>query len=292
MNTIGPTQPNAQAGGTARGNAISRSGFRKDSRWRVVAHGLSWTVALIGAVVLTGWVLNLVTHKSVFPGLVSMKANTAIGLLLCGASLVLLSRKSVETPVRYLAAAAAFVAVSLAALTLGEYLIGWDLDIDNALFPDKPLAVETSHPRRMSPATALCFVFAGAALLTASLRDVMRLWQPIVAGLSAAVMGIAALALAGYLVEAGLGYRLWNYTGTAVHTAMGLVLLGCALLAFVRSEGGLTWTLDRTSTAVFLGRRCAHDHCGRQRVQLREATAGNRHIGQPYARGTQGDSRA
>lgn len=80
-----------------------------------------------------------------------------------------------------------------------------------------------------------------------------RLWQPIVAGLSAAVTGIGALALVGYVVEAGLGYRLWNYTGTPAQTATGLVLLGCALMALVRSEGGLTWMLDRTSTAVLLG---------------------------------------
>lgn len=30
-------------------------------------------------------------------------------------------------------------------------------------------------------------------------------------------------------------------------------MLGCALMALVRSEGGLTWMLDRTSTAVLLG---------------------------------------
>jgi len=253
MNTIGPTQPNAQATGTARGNAISRSESRQDSRWRAVAHGLAWAVALIGGVVLIGWILNLAALKSVFPGKISMMPNTALGLLLCGASLALLSGKKVGKRDRYVVAAAAFVAASLAAMTLIEYLLGWDFRIDNALFPDQAHAVETSHPGRMAPATALCFVLAAVALLTGSLRTATRLRQPIVAGLGAAVTVIAALGLAGYVVEAGLGYRLWNYTGTAVHTATGLVLLGCALMALVRSEGGLTWMLDRTSTAVLLG---------------------------------------
>ena len=39
-----------------RGNSMPESEFREDTRSRVVAHGLSWAVTLIGVLVLIGWV--------------------------------------------------------------------------------------------------------------------------------------------------------------------------------------------------------------------------------------------
>jgi hypothetical protein len=43
--------------------------------------------ALIGAMAMTGWVLGVDVLKSVVPGLITMKANTALVLMLLGASL-------------------------------------------------------------------------------------------------------------------------------------------------------------------------------------------------------------
>jgi PAS domain S-box-containing protein len=231
---------------------MPKSESRLTRRWRVMALVLGLAVAVIGAVVLVGWVLNIGTLKSVFPGLVSMKANTAIGMLLCATALALLSRRRVEKPILYLATAAALIAMVLSALTLIEYVIGWDLRIDQLFFSDMPGTVGTSQLGRMSPASSLCFVLIGAALVTAAQRIFVRLRQPIVAGLSASVTAIGALALLGYILEAGLGYHLWNYTGTAMHTATGFILLGCGLLALVRSEAGLTWYLDSTNTTAFV----------------------------------------
>jgi len=253
MNAIDSTQSGARSPDIAALNAPSKMGSQSKSCLRRVALGLALAVTLIGLAVLIGWRLNIAALKSVLPGLVSMKPNTALGLLLSGASLTLLASSIVKKHTRYLAAAVTFVIVLLGAVTLGEYVLDWDLGIDNAMFPESAQAIGTSHPGRMSPATALCFVFAGVALLIASLRTGVRLRQPLVGGLSVAVTGIGALALAGYVIEAQFKHRLWNYTGTAVHTALGLVLVGCALMALVRSEGGLTWTLDRISTAVILG---------------------------------------
>jgi PAS domain S-box-containing protein len=225
----------------------------KGNRSVAVALTLAWVVTLIGVVALIGWAFDIPGLKSVFPGFASMKANTAIGLLLCGVSLTILSGKRITDRARVIAAVVAVVAAMLGGLTLIEYFAGWDLRIDNALFQDAASSVETSAAGRMSPATALCLVLIGAALIFTARRASVRLWQPIVAGLSASVIVIAGLALAGYVAEWALGYLLWNYTGTAVHTATGLLLLGCGLMTLARGEDGLRWMLDRTSTAVFLG---------------------------------------
>jgi hypothetical protein len=46
--------------------------------------------AALGAVVLAGWAFGLPLLKSVLPGAVEMKANTAVGLVLSGCALFIL----------------------------------------------------------------------------------------------------------------------------------------------------------------------------------------------------------
>src|SRR5665213_345320 len=87
-------------------------------------------VGALGTLVLVGWMFNLAVLKSVFPGLVSMKVNTAIGMLLCGGVLVILSRAKIGAPARVWAPLVAAVVIALGALNLSEYLFGWEFGID------------------------------------------------------------------------------------------------------------------------------------------------------------------
>src|SRR4051794_17050229 len=57
-------------------------------------------VALMGALVLTGWTLDLEVLKRVLPGMVAMNPVTAIAFLLAGASLSLGARSGGEQPER------------------------------------------------------------------------------------------------------------------------------------------------------------------------------------------------
>src|SRR5271170_2930880 len=106
-------------------------------------------VFVVGIVVFLGWAFDIALLKSVFPGLVTMKANTAIGLALSGLTLALLSREQVGTPIRFCSAVLSVVVVALGALTLGEYFFGWSLGIDELLFRDATTSVGTSQPGRM-----------------------------------------------------------------------------------------------------------------------------------------------
>lgn len=49
-------------------------------------------------------------------------------------------------------------------LTLCEYVFGWNPGFDQWLFPEPAGTVGTSHPGRMAPDTALCFVLLAAGL--------------------------------------------------------------------------------------------------------------------------------
>lgn len=68
-------------------------------RWATIVLVLSLVAALVGSVGLTGWVLNIGALKGILPSLVSMKANTAIGM--CGAALAFLSLDGYQKLFRY-----------------------------------------------------------------------------------------------------------------------------------------------------------------------------------------------
>lgn len=139
------------------------------------SRGASVAVVLVGCLVLVGWALGIKALKSVLPGLVTTKANTALCFVLAGLSLYMLQRPSPPAPLpqageggrpngwgpRVGYACAAAVAL-LGLLTLVEYLFGRDLGIDQMLFRDA--GSTAGAPGRMSPATALNFFMIGTAL--------------------------------------------------------------------------------------------------------------------------------
>src|SRR5436190_23241499 len=89
-------------------------------------------VLVLGGVVLIGWALDVQPLKTVAPGLVSMKANTASCFVLCGCSLLLWQRDGARA--RRAGMVLAGIALALAVATLVEYARGVDLGIDQLLF--------------------------------------------------------------------------------------------------------------------------------------------------------------
>ena len=212
---------------------------------------LSIIVSIISAVVLIGWVLDIAALKLVLHGLSTMKANTAICMLLSGITLGILSRERIGMPFRFGAATMAIVMVIIAALTLSEDMFGWELGIDQYLFVDMAAAVESSSPGRMSPSTALGFALVGIALLAAAQSMTNRMRNAIISAVGLVVILIGGMALAGHVSSALTPIHWWNYAGMAIPTAAAFVLLGSGLLAMARSEGGLTWSLDAFTTLGF-----------------------------------------
>jgi len=185
----------------------------------------AWLTLVAGLVAFSGWVLDVAALKSMIPGAVQMKANTAIGLVLSALALMSLSAtRSTRYRVSRYALAAAVSLLGL--LTLCQYLFGWQMHIDELLFRDNANAYN-AVPGRMSPFTAWAFLMLGMGL--AALRCPKAGWLALAGGLQVALIG--GVSLLGYLWNAAeLVTDKW-LPPVAVNTSLGFLLLGLAVLA-------------------------------------------------------------
>ena len=218
-----------------------------ESNSRLISSSQSFSKAasvitvLVGCLVLVGWALDIVALKSVFPGLATMKANTAFCFVLAGAALWLLQADWVGPRTRPIAQACASIVALLGLLTLIEYRFGWDLGIDQILFKDSL----GNPPGRMSHGTAMSLIAIGAALLILDLEVGPRKHRPSqYLLLLPALVGL--LSLIGYAYGVQSLYSFGPYSSIALHTALLVVVLAvgtlCArphpgLMAIVASDG-------------------------------------------------------
>ena len=206
----------------------------------------------VGCLVLFGWAFHIEHLKSILPGLVTMKANAALGLAFSGTSLWLLLPGESRTRRGHIARFLALVVVVIGAATLLEYLFGLNLRIDQLLFNEPTGTVATYSPGRMAPTTTTAFLAIGLALLLLGWKtrrghrpaQVLSLWAA----------PVAMLAISGYIYHATALYRLLRYTQVAPHTAIALFLLSCAIF-FARPRTGIASDLTNEGSGSVMVRR-------------------------------------
>ena len=190
-----------------------------------IASGV-FTIAL-GTVVLTGWYTGNKILVQVLPQFVPMQYNTALGFLLCGTGMLLGIFKN-----RYISLAIGILLILLGGLTLFEYIFSLNIGIDE-LFMKHDIVVKTSHPGRMAPNTASCFVLFGGTLLFSlfSRKPAYEsLYKSIIASL---IFAFSIVALSGYMTHLESAYGWGNLTRMAVHTSAGFVVLSIGLLIYL-----------------------------------------------------------
>ena len=210
---------------------------------------------VIGSMALAGWALDIAALKSVFPGWVSMKANTALGFILLGIALFP-SPPSMPGPgltgvFSGTARLCGVLAGLIGALTLGEYLFDWNPGIDQWLFPEPVGTLGTSIPGRMAPDSALCFVCLAAA------QEMFRsLGRTRSAALGARMLCLlvtmmALSAILTYFTPILGAFGWFGQTIMAVPTAAVFALLSALTLWESWQEDVPMWALSRTVTAMF-----------------------------------------
>ena len=184
----------------------------------------------IGIVVLVGWVLDLAVLKSVIPGFVAMKVNTAIGFVLAGGSLLLLAPESSPRDRHRIGWLLALGVALIGILTLGEEIFDWKLGIDQFLIRDTDVTeVFTTSPGRMAVTSMVAFSLLGLALLAIDMKSRRGMVPTEV--LILMVMALSIIAAFEYVFGHGVVHPLIDKTRMAVHTLVTFFVLGAGVLA-------------------------------------------------------------
>ena len=222
--------------GNTRNTALSLTTPNK------VALVSSWLVIILGAAVLTGWVLDIGLLKSILPAWPKVHPATALGFILAGFSLagVVTRRENFRWPGA--AKIVAVLVVLLGMFKVGDYLLGWNLNFDLLGFKNNAPA-----PAQMALFTAMNFVLLGCALFLAGDASSIKIYQLLV--FSAAAIGW--LGFAPYIYGATEGS--WH-SQMAFTTALLFEILSIGLLC-ARTDGGLMALLVSDSQGGLLARR-------------------------------------
>jgi signal transduction histidine kinase/ActR/RegA family two-component response regulator len=199
---------------------------------------------------LAGWFFGIDALKGGAYSLgITIKANTALALVLLGTALILLAPERRGTASTVIGRACASTAAAIGIATLCEHIFGWNLGIDEALFRETAGEAATSSPNRMGPPASLCLPLIGISylLMDGSSRLTRRAHQL----LAAAALVVATTPILGYIYGVQELYGIATFTGIALPTASCLALLamgslfarprvGAARLLAAEDEGGMT----------------------------------------------------
>tara|TARA_R110002167_G_scaffold205954_3_gene409942 strand:- start:2019 stop:3608 length:1590 start_codon:yes stop_codon:yes gene_type:complete len=189
---------------------------------------------IIGIVVALGWVFDIQLLKTILPGYVSMKLNTALGFILSGTIVLVFLQKKLRTIGILLSG----ILTVLGLASLSQDIFAFDLGIDQLFITDtNALNTGVSAPGRPSPTTALCFALFGMVFLAIRSSD-MRIKRGLQYALHTITL-IAFVAIVGYLFNVPPSDKLSFFTSMAIHTSVSLFVLSIGV-SFIHPTIGLT----------------------------------------------------
>ena len=218
---------------------------------------ISLVVALIGFVVVCGWVFDIALFKGILPSLPTMKVNTALCFLLAGVSLWLWhwalhrNQETGNRTIQRFSLGCALLIVLIALLTLIQYVFQINLGIDQLLMLQPEPLGNTVIPGRMAPNTALAVLLEGLSLLLLSGN------RPNYLAVQGTAIGAGLLGfvgLLGYIYGSVYFYTTGSFTGMAVHTAIAFLLLSSGILC-ARPNQGIMPVLSSNGAGSMMARR-------------------------------------
>ncbi len=176
---------------------------------------LGSVVGALGAIWVAAWLLRIPALLQTSPEAPAIAPSAALGFLLAGAGLFSNGRRA--------SLWWALGVLALAGLTLAEYLFGGSLGVDWYI----PGVVEWGNPYlgRMAPNTAVAFVLVGLGLAAAG-----RVTPGLVGSFGVLVFCMANTSLVGYLSDLRGAYIWGEFSGMALQSALGFLLLGPGLV--------------------------------------------------------------
>lgn len=203
-------------------------------KYRQISQKFCAIAAIIGIVVMAGWVLNIPLLKSILPLWVAMQFNTALGFSFGGGSLWLWHRDPENISQQQWAKLLAIAVSAIGLLTLLEYTQGWNLDIAQFLLPENIQEMATANSLRMSPNTAFNFILVGIAILLTTDKNANYQAAQI---LAIAPFLIAVLGVLGELYGVQSIEGIAAYITMPLHTAIAFLFLALSILLAHPTQG-------------------------------------------------------
>ncbi|TAL63052.1 MAG: hypothetical protein EPN84_05515, partial [Legionella sp.] len=184
---------------------------------------------LLGLLVLIGWLNHWIFLIQIHPRFSPMQFNTALCFVLSGIALILLNNNLNKWS--YIPIA---LVIIMAGTTLIEYTFNLNLGIDQ-LFIQAYLTNTPKYPGRMAPNTTMGFIFIAVTLFMMSYSYSPR-YAWIYLFNSFLIISLGFLTFIGYFTDYTLHYGIGQWIKIALHTAIGLIILGFAIICYVYSK--------------------------------------------------------
>jgi diguanylate cyclase (GGDEF)-like protein len=190
---------------------------------RRLAAGLALVAALLGAVGLASWVLDLAALRTLFDKYATIKANTGLGLVAAGLALFAFTALPRESRVGFaLRRGGALLAGLIGLLTLVEHFVGVDLGIDQLLAAD-PWTTADLFPGRMPRAAAMGFILYGLATLLIPRAPPWAFWTGFVITLLGFL--ITLFVCVAFLLAPDALYAFPWFAAVSAHTSLAFMAL-------------------------------------------------------------------
>ncbi len=218
---------------------------RTNNRWpRALSVSLGAVAFLGGLLSLLGWVLDVPRLTDWFGNGISTQANTAVGITVSGAALVLLGLGWRRTG----AILGALVA-ALGMATLFEWLTGAGLGIDTLLTFDRPWGRGgIAYVGRMGIPGSISLTLLGAAQVLSGLRA--RHLRRRVPLLALAAFALGMLSITGYLYGADILFTVPRATAIAMQTAWFIMVLSAGVIALHPDHRPMRWLVSQSAVGV------------------------------------------
>jgi PAS domain S-box-containing protein len=222
------------------------------ARWRAYSIALALVAFCIGGAVFFGWLLDNEILKRVHPEFVTMKANTAVCLMLVALAILLIEDPSTSTRRRRISQVCAAIVGLVGILTLSEHLVGWDLGIDQLLFVETAKEAGLSFAGRMGIAASLNFFFLGLAVVLMNARS--RRWIRVSNIAVLLVVTITVLVFLYYFYGIDRSEPVAYYFTIALHTVVAFLSI-CSAIVLARPDHGMVTALLGNNPGAVVARR-------------------------------------
>jgi len=209
-------------------------------------------VAILGAIALAGWALNLPFVTTATTGGYPILPLMALCFVLAGGALTMAGRPHRTANTDAIQQTLVALVATIAGLTVYEYLRGSESGFDLLLFGDRLRRVSNYPPGRIainSAGSLLLFALALLSIPHDQRKHDLRAQMFATPGLL-----IALLAILGYLFGVKGMNSLSQWSGMALWTAIGQLILGVGILVAVRERGVSVLLLDEGAAGVLTRR--------------------------------------